>query len=133
MNGSMVYKWQSMSPFLNPPSAFPWMIMYSTFLLFLIYTSTFSWAISSIFMISKTNQDQIYTFFGYERYCNISSETGTTMFLPWELYSASHYQTTITLNCVCEQQCFISIYFMHSCFYYNVNVIWFYVLFGMIW
>lgn len=30
--------------------------------------------------------------------------------LPWELYSPSRH----TLNCVCEQLCFISIYFVHQ-------------------
>lgn len=30
--------------------------------------------------------------------------------LPWELYSASRH----TLDCVCEQLCFISIYFVHQ-------------------
>ena len=33
--------------------------------------------------------------------------------IPPELHSASQYQTTIALNCVCEHLCFISVYTVH--------------------
>ena len=43
----------------------------------------------------------------------LSRESGTTKLLTWELYSASQPQAAIPLNCVRQQLCFISVYFVH--------------------
>ncbi|XP_042099629.1 endoplasmic reticulum junction formation protein lunapark isoform X4 [Ovis aries] len=48
-----------------------------------------------------------------EAACILSSKSGTTKLLPWELHSASHHQAAIALNFVCEHLCFVSIYFVH--------------------
>lgn len=49
----------------------------------------------------------------------LSTQSGTAKLLPQEPpRSASQHQTAMALNCVCKHLCFISIYFVHSCFYY---------------
>lgn len=57
------------------------------------------------------------------------ARTGPTKGLPWESHSVvSQHQAVISLNCVCEHLCFISIYCAPSCFYYYISVI-----LGMTW
>ena len=43
----------------------------------------------------------------------LSSKSGAVDLLSPELHSASQYQATKALNCVCEHLCFISIYVVH--------------------
>lgn len=49
-----------------------------------------------------------------EAVCTPAARSGPTKFLPQEPHSASQHQATRALNCVCEHQCCVLTYFVHS-------------------